>query len=208
MRRDFHSGRRAFIVSLVLAAAAGAAACHKLEYVSLRPLEEAGFHYNAVHQLESLDLTKPEVDELVKAVKGGVGDETCVGLIHVARAQKTRFAEGDAAASLHAAGVADPTIVELAQLRQLGPWAGEAGAIRLTGTSDRVILAVAKRRAAGQPTTSGVSLARMKDAGVSEATIIELVQNGINDEDATSVEFRKKKGWKDEQLLHEFPPKQ
>jgi hypothetical protein len=193
--------------ALLLATALAPAACRHLEYVSLRPLEEAGFHYNAVHQLEQLDLTKPEVDELVKAVKGGVNDETCVLLIRVARGQKTRFAEGDAAASAHAAGIADPTIVELAQLRQLGPWAGEAGAIRLTGNSDRVIVVVAKRRAAGQPVPSGASLARMKDAGVSEATIIELVQNGINEEDATAIAFRKKKGWKDEQILHDFSPK-
>ena len=208
MRQEPHSGRRSLVLPLALAAAMGATACHKLEYVSLHPLEEAGFHYNAVHQLEGLDLTKPEVDELVKALQGGVDDETCVQLIRVVRGQKTRFAEGDAAASLHAAGIADATILELAQLRQLGPWHGEAGAIRLTGTSDRVILAVAKRRAAGQPAPSGASLAKMKDAGASEATIIELVQNGINDDDAASIEFRKKKGWKDEQILRDYPPKQ
>ncbi|HMD32592.1 MAG TPA: hypothetical protein VKG84_11840 [Candidatus Acidoferrales bacterium] len=189
------------------AAAVAGASCQRFEYVSMRPLEEAGFRYSSIQQLEQLELTKAEVAELVKAAKGGVGEATCVLLIHVARGQKTRFADGDAAAALHAAGIADPAIVELAQLRQLGPWEGEAQAIRLTGTSDRVIVAIARRRAAGQPAPSGASLARMKDAGVSEATIIELINRGITDTDAASVEWRKKRGWKDEQILRDFPAK-
>jgi len=208
-----HSARRVpfrlplAAAALAVVAAFAVVACQRLEYVSMKPLEEAGFHYSSIQQLEPLDLNKAEVAELVKAVKGGVGEATCILLIHVSRGQKTRFAEGDAAAALHAARIADPTIVELAQLRQLGAWSGEAAAIRLTGTSDQVILAVAKQRAAGQPVPSGASLAKMKDAGVSEATIIELIGRGISDSDAAGVEWRKKRGWKDEQILHDYPPK-
>jgi hypothetical protein len=193
--------------ALLVAAALGAAACRRFEYVSLRPLDEAGFRYSSIQQLEKLDMTKPEVDEVVKAAKGGVGEATCVLLVQVARGQKTHFAEGDAAAALHAAGIADAAIVELAQLRQLGTWSGEAAAIRLTGTSDRVIVAVAQRRAAGKPVPSGASLARIKDAGVSESAILELLNRGITDSDAAGVVWQKKRGWKDEQILHDFPPK-
>ena len=200
--------RAAVLVIFVLAPAAlFLAACHSIEYVSMHPLEEAGVHYSYIKQFEALDMNNAEVAEVVKAVKGGVGEATCVLLVQTARGQKARFAEGDAAAAVHAAGLADPTIVELAELRQLGAWSGEAAAIRLTGTSDRVIVAVAKERAAGKPAPSGASLARMKDAGVSEATIIELVGRGLSDTDADSVVWRKKKGWKDEQILKEFPPK-
>jgi len=173
----------------------------------MRPLDDAGFRYSSIQQLQQLDVTKAEVAELAKAAKGGVAEATCVDLVRVARGQKTHFAEGDAAASLHAAGIADETIVELARLRQIAPWAGEAGAIRLTGTSDRVIVAVAQRRAAGQPVPSGASLARMKDAGVSEATVVELINRGLTDSGAATVEFQKKHRWTDEQILHDFPPK-
>jgi len=193
--------------ALLVAAALAAPACRQLEYVSMRPLEDAGFRYSSLQQLQQLDVTKAEVPELAKAANGGVDQATCVLLVHVARGQKTHFAEGDAAASLHAAGVADPSIVVLAQLRQLASWSGEAAAIRLTGTSDRVILAVAQRRAAGQPVPSGASLARLKDAGVSEATILELLGRGLTDSDAAGVEWRKKRRWTDEQVLHDFPPK-
>jgi hypothetical protein len=201
--------RRWYVLSsaLLVAAALCAAGCRKFEYVSLRPLDDAGFRYSSIHQLEQLDMTKPEVDEVVKAAKGGVGEATCVLLVQAARGQKTHFAEGDAAAALHAAGIADPAIVELAQLRQLGTWSGEAAAIRLTGTSDRVIVAVAQRRAAGQPVPSGASLARMKDAGMSESTVLELLSRGMTDADAAGVVWEKKRGWKDEQILHDFPPK-
>ena len=177
------------------------ASCQRIQYVSMRPLEDAGMHYNYTRLLEQQDMNSAEVDELVKVVRAGVGEPTCVSLISIAHAQKARFAEGDAVAALHAAGIADATIVELAQLRQIAPWSGEAAAIRLTGNSDRVIVAMAKQRAAGAATPSGASLAKMKDAGVSEATIIELIGRGLSDSDAASIEWRKKKGWKDEQIL-------
>ena len=199
------SGWRWVTWALPLAMALAPAACRRLEYVSMRPLDEAGFSYSSVKQIEELEPTKEEVEELVKAFKGGVSEGACVDLVRVARAQKTHFAEGDAVGSLHSAGFSDPTIVELARLRQIASWAGEAQAIRLTGTSERVILAVAERRSKGQPVPSGASLARMKDAGVSEATILELVSRGITDSDAESVVYRKKHGWKDEQILHDYP---
>ena len=141
----------------------------------------------------------------MKAFKGGVSEGACVDLVRVARGQKLHFAEGEAVTALHSAGFSDPTIVELARLRQIASWSGEAQAIRLTGTSERVILAVAEQRSKGQPVPSGASLARMKDAGVSEATILELVSRGITDSDAESVVYRKKHGWKDEQILHDYP---
>jgi hypothetical protein len=194
-------------LALLAAVALAAPACRQFEYVSMRPLEDAGFRYSSIQQLQQLDVTKAEVAELAKAAGGGVDQATCILLVHVARGQKTHFAEGEAAASLHAAGIADETIVGLAQLRQLASWSGQAAAIRLTGTSERVILAVAKRRAAGQPVPSGATLARLKDAGVSEATLLELISLGLTDSSAATVEYQKKHRWTDEQVLHDFPPK-
>jgi len=201
------SARRAARCALLLAASFAAAACSRLEYVSMKPLDDAGFSYSSVKQIQDLNPTKAEVAEVVKAAKGGVSEAACVDLVRIARGQKRHFAEGDGAAALHAAGISDETILELARLQQIESWSGEAVAIRLTGTSEAVILAVARRRAAGQPVPSGASLAHMKDAGVSEATIVELVNHGITDTDAESIAYRKKRGWKDEQILQDFPAK-
>ncbi|HUJ41897.1 MAG TPA: hypothetical protein VLW54_15250 [Candidatus Acidoferrales bacterium] len=198
---------RALGSALALAAGLAAAGCSRFEYVSMKPLDDAGFRYSSEKQIQELDPTKEEVAEVVKAVKGGLSETACVDLMRIARGQKRHFAEGDAVAAMHAAGISDPTIVELARLRQIPSWSGEAQAIRLTGTSEQVILAVAQKRAAGQPAPSGVSLAHMKDAGIAEATIVELVNRGITDTDAESMVFRKKRGWKDEQLLRDFPAK-
>jgi hypothetical protein len=200
-------GWRAMGCALLLVTTLAPAACRRFEYVSMRPLDDVGFSFSSEQQLQQLDPTKEEVAELVKAVKGGVSEAACVDLVRIARGHKRHFAEGDAVAALRAAGISDATIVELARLRQIASWAGEAQAIRLTGTSERVIVAVAERRAAGQPVPAGASLARMKDSGVSEASIVELVNRGLTDSGVDSVVWRKKHGWKDEQILKDFPPK-
>jgi len=207
MTLDFLSAWRRLGCALVLGAAIVPAACVRVKHVDLKPLDDAGFSYTSLQQIEQLDPTSQEVAELVKAAQGRVSETACVQLLQVARGQKRPFAEGEAVAALHAANIADPAILELARLRQIESWSGEAQAIRLTGTSDAVILAVARRRAAGQPVPSGVSLAHLKDAGVSEATLIELLNRGITDSDAESVVWRKKRRWTDEQILHDFPAK-
>ena len=204
------SPRRATGLALAtasLAAALCVAACRRVEYVSLRPLDEAGFNYTSIQQVEQLNVSKEEVPEIVKAYKGGLAEASCVELVRIAHGQKAKFLEGDAAAALHAAGMADDAVLELARLQQIASWSGEAQAIRLTGVSDGVIVALAARRAAGQPILSGVSLAKMKDAGMAEATLLELVNRGATDADAGPLEWRKKHHWTDEQILKDFPPK-
>ena len=198
---------RRLVCALLLGTAFVPAACRRYEYVSMKPLDDAGFSFSSIQQIEQLEPTKEEVAEVAKAAKGGLSESACVDLVRISRGQKRHFAEGEHAAALHAAGIADPAILELARLRQIESWSGEAQAIRLTGTSDRVILAVAQRRAAGQPVPAGASLAKMKDAGVSEATLLELLSRGITDADAESIAWRKKQHWTDEQVLRNFPPK-
>jgi hypothetical protein len=195
------------LAAATLVAVLCAAACKKVEYVSLRSLDEAGFNYTSIQQVEQLNPTRAEVPEIVKAYKGGLAEATCVELVRIAHGHKTPFLEGDAVSALHAAGIADNAILDLARAQQIASWAGEALAIRLTGISDRIIVVLAQRRAAGQEIPSGASLAKMKDAGVAEPTIFELVNRGITEVDAGSVEWRKKHRWTDEQILKDFPPK-
>ena len=184
-----------------------AAACHKAEYVSLRPLDEAGFNFSSIQQVEELNVNKAEVPQIVNTYKGGVAEATCVSLVRIAHRNKAPFMEGDAAVALHAAGIADDAILDLARAQQIAPWSGEAQAIRLTGISDRIIVLLAQQRAAGHTIPSGASLAKMKDAGVAEPTLFELVNRGISEVDASSIVWRKQHHWSDEQILKEFPSK-
>lgn len=196
----------ALVAALFLAALCGAA-CRKIEYVSLRPMDEAGFNYTSIQQIEQLKPIQAEVPEIVKAYKGGLAEATCVGLVRIAHEHKAPFLQGDAAVALHNAGVADDAILDLGRAQQIATWGGEAQAIRLTGISDRVIVALAQRRAAGQAIPSGASLAKMKDAGCAETTLLELVNRGINEVDAEGIVWRKQHRWSDEQVLKDFPPK-
>ena len=201
------TGRQRICLAAFAAVALWAAGCKRLEYVSLRPLDEAGFNYSSIQQIDQLRVSKAEVPQIVTAYKGGLAETTCVELVRIAHGHKAEFLEGDAATALHAAGIADDAILELARAQQIAPWGGEAQAIRLTGITDRIIVALARRRAAGQEVPSGASLAKMKDAGVAEPTMLELVNRGITEVDAGSVEWRKKHHWTDEQILKDFPPK-
>ena len=70
-------------------------------------------------------------------------------------------------------------------MNQLGLWAGQARVLRLAGLSDKTILAVAQRRSQGLPVLSGEKLGELKNAGLSDATILDFVQKGISEKDAS-----------------------
>jgi hypothetical protein len=138
--------------------------------------------FGSVEELRKLDVTDTEVAELAKTRQAGVSDAACIELVRIVRGRKQTFSSGDVVAGLRRVGVSEPTILELARLDQLGLWAGEAQAMRLTGLSDQILLAVARRRAASQPVPTGPALAKLKDAGMGEAEMLELINRGIADE--------------------------
>lgn len=140
---------------------------------------------DSVPQLKNLDVSNAEITELTKAHEAGLTDPSSVVLIQLARERKVPFGDGQSVAELLNAGSSEETVLQLARLNQLGPWAGEARAIRLAGLSDRIILAVAHRRSQGLPVMSGGKLGELKNTGVSDATILEMVQKGDTDETAT-----------------------
>ena len=182
--------RRILTVCLgVVAALAGMSlpGCKQLHPTDTRPLDKAGMWYASIQELRELDVTDAEIAELAKTRQAGVSDPACIELVRIARMHKQPFASGDAIVSLRRAGVSEATILELARLNQLGPWVGEAQAMRLTGLSDQTLLAVARRRAAAQPVLSGPLIAQLKNAGLSEAEIRELIERGTTDAQAQAM---------------------
>ncbi len=140
---------------------------------------------DSVPQLKSLNVSNAEIAELSKAHEAGLTDPSSVVLIQLARDHKAPFADGESIADLLNAGSSEQTVLELARLNQLGLWAGEARAMRLAGLSDKIILAVAHRRSEGLPVLSGGKLGELKNTGVNDATILEMVQKGDSDQTAT-----------------------
>ena len=173
--------------AVVLASVFTLGGCKRKPPTDLSPLDQAGMWFSNVQELRGYNLTQAEVSELVEARQAGLSDENCMDLVRLARGRHQSFSDGDAIASLLDGGLSSQTIMELARLNQLGPWAGEALALHLAKLSDAIVLEVAGRRAAGQPVLSGEKLAELRDKGFTEAQLIELIERGTTDEQADRI---------------------
>jgi len=159
-------------------------ACKPAQKPDTQEQDQTEMWLNTVPELKPLNVSNAEIGELQKAHDAGLTDPSAVALIKLGRERQKPFADGQSIADLLSAGSSEQTVLELAHMNQLGLWAGEARVLRLAGLSDKTILAVAKRRMQGLPVLSGVKLGDLKNAGLSDATILDFVQKGISEKDA------------------------
>src|ERR1700680_2176320 len=176
----FHLARR-LPCALLLASIVLAYSCKPAQKQETGQAEQMAMWLDSVPQLKTLNVSNAEVGELAKAHEAGLTDPSSVILIQLARAHKTPFSGGQSVADLLNAGSSEATVLELARLNQLGPWAGEAQAMRLAGLSDKIILAVAHRRSKGLTVLSGEKLGELKNTGVTDAMMLEMIQKGDSD---------------------------
>jgi hypothetical protein len=161
--------------------------CKPAQKADTEQADQMAMWLDSVPQLKTLNVSNAEVGELNKAHQAGLTDPSSIILIKLARDRKQPFTDGEPVADLLNAGSSEETVLELARLNQLGAWAGEARAMRLAGLSDKIILAVAHRRSQGLAALSGAKLAELKNTGVSDAVMLDMVQKG--DSDATATKF-------------------
>jgi hypothetical protein len=180
------SARPRLLPGLLLLSLLPLSACKRAEKGDTQTLDEAGMWSNSVTELRALNVSNAEIGELMKARQGGLSDPSCVELIKLARSRQQPFSGGQPIADLLAAGSSEQTVLELARLDQLGLWAGQAQALRLAGLSDKLILEVAQRRSQGLPVLSGIKLGELKNSGASDAVILDFIQKGISDEQASN----------------------
>lgn len=180
------------------------AGCSRVKPVDTQQLDASGMSYDAIAQLKALKINPDEVAQVAQARQSGLSDDFCVQVMQIYRSRKQGFDAGGAIAGLLSAGASENLVVSLARLNQLGLGAGELEAMRLAGLSDQILLAVAQRRASGEPVLSGASLAGMKNLGMSSNTLLELVQHGVPDSRAAQIMSARKHGAKDAQILHDF----
>jgi hypothetical protein len=172
-----------FLGSLVMATLL-LAGCRKTQKPDEDPLYQAGMWSDTIQKLHSLDVGDTEITEVLKAHQAGFPDDDCVEVVRLARGRKKMFSDGDAIAGLLHVGVSETNVLALARLDQLGVWAADLQGIRLAGYSDQVVMAVARHRAAGLATVSGVSLVELKNTGVSEQQVLAQIDRGLSDEQA------------------------
>jgi hypothetical protein len=169
---------------LLACVAMASGGCDHFRSADVRPLDQSGMWYQKVEELKALKVSDAEVAELTQLKQSGISDNACIELVSLARVQKHPFADSEPILQLFRAGVSEPHILELARLKQIPTWAGEAVTLRLTGLSDDVVLAVAHRRAAGLPVLTGAVIGRLKNAQFSQAQILQFINGGMTDKQA------------------------
>ena len=192
----------------VLGLAAGlslmAAGCNYFQPLDTKPLDAAGVGYASIKKLEALKITSEEIPEISKMRSAGFSDDSCVSIVEIYHQRGKSFTAGEAVAGLMKAGARENTILELARMDQLGLGAGEFQAVRLAGLSDAIILEMAKHQAAGTPSLSGLSLGKLKNAGLRESTLLELEQRGIPDSATDKILAMRKHRATDKEILRKF----
>jgi hypothetical protein len=182
-----------------------AVGCHTAPLLDTMPLDSAGMSYDSIQKAKSLNITQAEIAQLAKARGAGFSDSGCITLLQIFHARSRPFDAGESVAGLIGARLSDETIVQLASLNQLGVQAGELEAMRLAGISDATILEVARQRAAGKVVLGGASLANMKNAGMADTMLQELVHRGVSDSQLNAILAMRRHGEKDAEILKHFP---
>ena len=178
--------------------------CKHLQPLDTKPLDAAGVGYASIKKLEALKITSEEIPEISRMRSAGFSDDSCVSIVEIYHRRGKPFAAGEAVAGLAKAGVRENTILELARMDQLGLGAGEFQVMRLAGLSDAIILETAKHEAAGTPSLSGLSLGKLKNAGLRESTLLELEQRGIPDSATDQILAMRRHRATDKDILRKF----
>jgi len=196
-------GRVCAIVSLTLMMVV--AGCQRMMPLDTKPLDSVGMSYAAIKQLQALNITGAELHEIVKARTAGLSDDKCIEIVQLYHGRQLPFNAGDTVAGLLRARLSGETILELARLNELGINAGELQLIRLAGFSDAVVVEVARQEAAGRPVLSGASLSTMKNAGIHESMLLELLRRGVPDSEAATIIAAHRRGARDVDVLRRYP---
>jgi len=179
--------------------------CKKIRYVDTKPLDQAGMDYSAIQEMKTLDPTDAEIAEVAKAKMGGLSDKTSIELLRIARSQKQPADFADAADNLVQVGMTEDNILQLARMHQLGVPSGELQAMKLTGVSDPVVMEIARRHYAGEQALSGVSLAHLKDAGFSQAALLEMVRRGVRDDQVAAIISMRRQRMSEAEIMKRIP---
>jgi len=169
------------LLGVCLLAVAGCKTQPKTNYA---PLDQAGMWSSSVDQLKSLNVTDLEIVQLSKLKRVGASDDLCIALFKAARDHHHDFSNADAAIQLSQAGYSDEQILEMAKSDQIDILSGEAITLKLIGLSNPTVQAIIHRRIEGLPTLPSEQIGRLKNTGMSEKQILDLVNQGLSNNQA------------------------
>ena len=169
------------LLGVCLLAVAGCKTQPKTNYA---PLDQSGMWSSSVDQLKNLNVTDLEIAQLSKLKRVGASDDLCLALFKAARDHHHDFSNADAAIQLSQAGYADEQILEMARSDQIDILSGEAITLKLIGLSNPTVQAIVHRRIAGLHTLTSEQIGRLKNTGMSEKQILDLVNQGLSNDQA------------------------
>lgn len=197
--------RRSRLFALAFGAPLVLVACQSLKPLDTSALDQSGMSFATVQALRGMDISNGEVDQIAQARQAGLSDDDCLTLVRLEHNRKRDLDAGATVAQFLRAGGSSSTIVQLEQIDELRSWGGEAVAMRLAGLSDETILEDAHRRASALPVLSGASLANLKNTGMREATLLQLVRRGVPDDETSTIISLRRRGWSDAMILRRYP---
>lgn len=149
-----------------------------------RPLVQAGLWNGGTEQLKALNVSDPEVSQIVKLKQANVSEEMILALISVAHQNHHLFNSGDYVISLQGARYPDSEILDFARANQLDTIAGDAVMLRLIGLSSGTVEAILQRHLKGLATMDTPEIGRLKNTGLTEKQILERISNGMTNAEA------------------------
>jgi len=158
--------------------------CQKHPQTDYTPLDQSGMWASNLDQLKKLKVTDKEISQLTKLKQAGASDDLCLALLKAAHDHQHEFNSADSAIELSRAGYSDPQILAMAQSDQIDILSGEAVTLKLIGLSNPTVQAIMERRLRGLPTLTSAQIGRLKNTGLSEKQIVELVSEGLSPEQA------------------------
>jgi len=158
--------------------------CEKKPQVNYQALDQSGMWTASIDELKRMKVSDVEVAQITKLKQSGASDDTCLALFKAARAHQHEFSNAESAIHLSNAGYSDAQILEMAQSDQIDILSGEAITLKLIGFSNPTVQEIMHRRLQGLPTLTSEQIGRLKNTGMSEKQILEVIARGMDDAQA------------------------
>jgi len=163
------------------------AGCANKPEVDYSPLDQAGMWSSSMSQVKKMKVSNAEVTQLANLKRAGAGDDLCLALLKAARENHHPFTSGDSAVTLSRAGYSDAQILEMAQADKLDSLSADAVMLKLLGLSEAGVQYIMHRRTQGLPTLTSAQIGRLKNVGMSEQKILDIVSQGLPDAQAEAL---------------------
>jgi hypothetical protein len=139
---------------------------------------------SSLEELKKYKVSDAEIAQLTKLKQSGASDDLCLALLKAARDHQHEFGSAESAINLSRAGYSDAQILEMAQSDQIDILSGEAVTLKLIGISNPTIQSIMHRRMSGLPTLTSAQIGRLKNTGMSEKQILDVINHGYSDQQA------------------------